>query len=99
MKWRRDALNAVRELIVSLTQNASLAVVLYEGNIPVHLFALINVVPSTHDTYIDPLTSQSVQVQLVNVVFITLTDGREDAALTYTAPPYPLDALHDVNVV
>ena len=55
-KWRRDALNAVRDVMLSLTQHASLAVVLYEGNIPVHLFALMNVVPSTHDTYIDPLT-------------------------------------------
>ena len=92
-------MNAVRDVMLSLTQNASLTLVLYEGNIPVHFSDGMNVVPSTHDTYIDPPTLTCVQLQLLNVVFITLSDGREDAALTYTAPPYPLDALHDVNVV
>ena len=77
----REALNAVRDVMVSLTQNASLTLVLYEGNIPVHFFASINVVPSTHDTYIDPPTSAFVQVQLWNVVVVTPSDGREDATL------------------
>ena len=49
IKWRSDALNAVRDVIVSLTQNASLAVVLYEGRIPSHFLDVMNLVPSIHD--------------------------------------------------
>ena len=98
-KWRSDALNLVRDEIVSLTQNASLTVSLYDGNIPVHFCGEMNDVPSTHDTYIDQLVSAFVQLQLVNAVVVTLSDGLEDSALTYTPPPFPLDAVHDVNVV
>ena len=98
-KWRSELLNAARDVVVSLTQNASLIVVLYEGNIPSHFSAVMKVVPSTHDTYTDPPYSAYVQLQLTNVVVVAPSDGREEAVLTYTAPPFPLDAVHDVNVV
>ena len=96
----REASNTLRveEVSVSITQNASRADELQDGNIPFHLSVVMNEVASEHDTYTLPPVESSLHVHPLKLVFVTVSDAESLNALTYTPPPRPPLAVQSLNV-
>ena len=67
---------------------------------PIQFASLSKALPSVHDTNtLPPFPSLQVHVSTSNSAFFMINSVEIPVELRYSPPPYPFDAVHDLNEV